>query len=518
MKTSVHKIPFKNIKLLSKTAMDYVYNTQKLAQFIELAPTFENFKKSSESRKKVNREVLVSVLEKQNINTNKKSLANIELLKKKNTFTVTTGHQICLFTGPLYSLYKIISTINLAQELDKKHPDCHFVPVFWMATEDHDFEEINHLFLGNEKLSWNSKQEGPVGRFSLSDMDLFLDELQSKNQSDLTKKLCQFYKNSTTLAEAHRKMVDCLFGENGLVIIDADYRELKKAMIPIFTKELTERKIEHTINDLSTKLTEQGYKKQVTPRSINLFYQEKGLRERIVFEEGKYKVLNTKLEFTETEILETLNLSPEKFSPNVVLRPIYQEKILPNLGYIGGPGELAYWLQLKNAFQLHEVDFPLLVLRNSAVLIPSHITRKIEQLPFELPEYFEDIDTLNKQFLTENSDIDFDPEINEIEKLFSLAKEKASQIDLTLEKTVIAELKRAQNSIKKIEKKALKAEKKNHTVALNRIEKIKNSFFPGGTFQERKSNVIDFYEDDLIKNLIDNLISLEDSLTLIELK
>ena len=199
-----------------------------------------------------------------------------------------------------------------------------------------------------------------------------------------------------------------------------------------------------------------------------------------------------------------------------MLRPIYQEKILPNLGYIGGPGELAYWLQLKNAFQLHKVDFPLLVLRNSAVLIPSHITRKIEQLPFELSDYFEDIDTLNKQFLTENSDIDFEPEINEIEKLFSLAKEKASQIDFNLEKTVVAELKRAQNSIKKIEKKALKAEKKNHTVALKRIEKIKNSFFPGGTFQERKSNVIEFYEDDLIKNLIDNLISLEDNITLID--
>jgi bacillithiol synthase len=517
LKTSVHKIPFKKIKLLSTTAMDYLYNTNKFSEFIELQPTFENFEKSIEKRKEMNRTVLVSELEKQNLNSNKKSIANIELLKEKNTFTITTGHQICLFTGPLYSLYKIISTLNLSQELAKKYPSYNFVPVFWMATEDHDFEEINHLFLDDKKVSWNSHQKGPVGRFSTSDMASFLDEVKSMNQSDLTRKLCGFYENSNTLAEAHRKVVDCLFGDYGLVILDADSRELKKEMIPIFTKELTERGSEEKVNQLSETLVEKGYKKQVTPREINLFYQENGLRERIVFEENKYKILNTNKEFTEKEILDVLNEFPERFSPNVVLRPIYQEKILPNLGYIGGPGELAYWLQLKNAFQFYEVNFPVLVLRNSAVLIPSHISKKIAEFPFSLSEYFEKQDKLIALYLEKNTEIDFEPEINEIEKLFTLAKEKASMIDFTLEKTVIAELKRAQNSIKKIEKKALKAEKKNHSVALNRIQKIKDSFFPGGTFQERKSNIISFYEEDLIKKITHNLISLEDNLTLIEL-
>lgn len=517
MKTTVHKIPFKSIKLLSETAMDYLYHTNKFDDFIELAPTLENFKITLKKRQEVNREALVSELLKQNINAHKKSIANIKLLQHENTFTVTTGHQICLLTGPLYSLYKIISTINLSIELATKYPEQNFVPVFWMATEDHDFEEINHLFLGGEKITWNSQQKGPVGRFGTGDMTDFLTELKSKNQSDLTKKLCEFYENSSNLAQAHQKVVNYLFGEHGLVIIDADSRVLKKEMIPIFAKEITEKKSEDAVNQLSDKLTTKGYKKQVTPREINLFYQENGLRERIVFEDEKYKILNTNIELTEQEILDKLNKTPEKFSPNVVMRPIYQEKILPNLGYIGGPGELAYWLQLKQAFEFYNIDYPLLVLRNSAVLIPSNVKRKMEDLPFVLPQYFENQDELNKLYLEKNTEIDFEPEITEIEKLFEITKAKASQIDFTLEKTVIAELRRAQNSMKKIEKKALKAEKSNHTVALNRIEKIKQSFFPGGTFQERKSNIINFYEEDLIKKLLGNLISLEDNLTLIEL-
>ncbi len=517
MKKSVHKIPFKEIKLLSGTAMDYLYSTNKFTEFIDLEPSVENFEKSLKKRKEVNREVLVNELEKQNANSSKKSQANIQLLREKNTYTITTGHQICLFTGPLYSLYKIISTINLAQELAKKHPNYNIVPVFWMATEDHDFEEINHLYLHEKKVTWNSSQKGPVGRFSTADMGSFLDELRLLNQSDLTKNLCKIYESAANLAEAHRAVVDSLFGDYGLVIIDADSIGLKKEMIPIFAQELTKRQSEVKVNETSEKLISQGYKKQVTPREINLFYQENGLRERIVFEEGTYKVLNTELSFTENEILEILKESPEKFSPNVVMRPIYQEKILPNLGYVGGPGELAYWLQLKNAFELYQVNFPLLVLRNSAVLIPAHISKKISETPFSLSQYFLKQDELNSLYLERNTDINFEQEITEIEKLFSLAKDKASQIDFTLEKSVIAELKRAQNSIRKIEKKTLKAEKKNHAVALGRIQKIKETFFPDGTFQERKTNIISYYEEDLIKKIVHNLISLEDNLTLIEL-
>jgi len=517
LKTSAHKIPFKETHLLSQTAKDYLYEPEKLSQFIAGEPSQENFGKSIENRTEINRKVLVEELLKQNKNSHPASLTNIELLQNKNTFTVTTGHQICLFTGPLYSLYKIISTIKLTDKLKANFPEKNFVPVFWMATEDHDFEEINHLFLGEEKLTWNSNQKGPVGRFSTEDMTDFLEELNLVNQSDLTRVLSSCYRTSKNLAEAHNRVIDHLFGEYGIVILDADSKELKREMIPVFAQELTERKSEKIVLKQSEELEALGYKQQVTPREINLFYQKDGLRERIVLENNTYKVLNTEFAFTTEEVLVELENHPERFSPNVVMRPMYQEKILPNIGYIGGPGELAYWLQLKSAFDNYNLDFPLLILRNSALLIPSNIVRKMSKLPFELPQYFSETDSLIKNFVEDNTNIDLEPEIAEIEKIFKLTKEKVGEIDFTLEKTVIAELKRAQNSMEKIHKKTLKAEKNNHSVAIERIKKIRKSFFPLGTFQERKSNVLEFYEEDLIKKIHCNLIPLEDNLTLIEL-
>ena len=159
----------------------------------------------------------------------------------------------------------------------------------------------------------------------------------------------------------------------------------------------------------------------------------------------------------------------------------------------------------------------MLVLRNSALLIKSNIKRKIDELPFELKDYFQDKNALIKRYINKVSEIDFKEEITEIEKIFDLTKEKAGEIDFTLEKTVVAELKRAQNSFNKIQRKAIKAEKNNHSIAVNRIEAIKEAFFPSNSFQERHNNILECHEEDLIKKLISNLTSLEDKLTLIEL-
>ena len=511
------KIFFNEVKTLSKLISDYIYSPEKLNEFFAERPQIESFQKAIDNRLEVNRNLLAEQLLEQNKKMNINSLNNIELIKSKKTFTVTTGHQICLFTGPLYSLYKIVSTINLTRKLKEHYPDNDFVPVFWMATEDHDFEEINHIYFKNEKLTWDSKQSGPVGRFELNDIQTFLNQVEEKINSELFRNLKTYYSSSSNLAEAHRKIIDDLFGEYGVVTIDADSKALKKEMIPIFKNELVDSVSFDSVTNSSSKLFEKGYKTQVNPREINLFYQENGLRERIIKEDSSYQILNTNKTFNEKEILLELENHPEKFSPNVILRPVYQEKILPNLAYIGGPGELAYWLQLKETFESLKVSFPTLVLRNSAILMESKIQKKIDQLPFELKHYFKPEDELISKYVNDTSEISFEKEISEIEKVFEIAKDKATQIDFSLEKSVIAELKRAQNSFNKIQKKVTKAEKVNHEVAINRIKAIKESIFPSGTFQERKSNVLEFYHADLIKNLIDDLISLEDSITLIPL-
>ena len=513
----IHKLAFNKIPLLSEAALDFLYRPEKIREFITNTPTSENFSKAINERKEVNRKILVEELQKQNLNSHPNSKKNIELLAHKNTFTVTTGHQICLFTGPLYSIYKIVSTINLAKKLTEENSNIHVIPVFWMATEDHDFEEINHVNLRGKKVTWNTNQKGPVGRFNTEDITTFLEKITAEIGSDLAKEIAAFYTSSKNLAEAHNKLINHLFGEYGIVVLDADSKNLKNEMAEIFASELLKNNTFEAIEVTSEKLVKQGYKKQVTPREINLFYQEKGLRERIVLEGETYSVLNTSLTFSKEKILEELKNNPEKFSPNVVMRPMYQEKILPNLAYIGGPGELAYWLQLKTAFEINGVPFPILVLRNMGLLIKENISRKIEKLPFALKDYFENEHELEKQYINKMSEISFEDEIQKIEQIFEITKEKASQVDFSLERSVIAELKKAQNSFNKIEKKVTRAEKKNHQIALNQIKSIKNSFFPEGTFQERQSNILEFYNEGIIKNFMDNLKSLEDNLTLIDI-
>lgn len=511
----IEKIAFDHIPLLSKIAKDLVYHSELLDEFIIAPPKLENFESLIQHRPPVNRTILVEELLKQNQHAHPNSIKNIELLREDSTYTVTTGHQICSFTGPLYSIYKLISTLNLAQQLNKKYPNIKVVPVFWMATEDHDFDEINHVYLGGKKLEWLTQQKGPVGRFSTLEMAPFLEAITEEVGSDLAKILVKFYAESPNLAIAHNRIINHLFGEQGIVILDADSAALKKEMKNIFKSELVSNHTFDAVENTSEKLLSKGYKKQVTPREINLFYQETGLRERIVKEDETYTVLNTYLSFTEDELLELLEQSPEKFSPNVVMRPMYQETILPNLAYIGGPGELAYWLQLKHAFEVNNLNFPILVMRNMALLLKQNILRKIEKLPFSLADYFSSEHDLINDYIKQVSDISFETEIKDLEQIFELTKEKAIQVDFSLERTVIAELKKAQNSINKISKKVTKAEKNNHEIAVNQIKSIKNSFFPNNTFQERRNNILEYYSPELIKNLMDNLKSLEDNLTLI---
>jgi bacillithiol biosynthesis cysteine-adding enzyme BshC len=279
----------------------------------------------------------------QEITTTAETSRNIELLRKDNSFTITTGHQLNIGTGPLYFIYKIISTINLCKQLQEAYPEQHFVPVYWMATEDHDLEEINHLYVKNKKVVWNKQGTGAVGRMQVEDMAEVIAEINqllgnSTHTNELIALFEAAYQPHLTLTEATRILANILFGGYGLVILDGDDPSLKSLFTPYIQAEL-QAQFSHSAVSTTTSLMK-GYKIQVNPREINLFYLEKNLRERIVLENDRYKVLNTALEFSAVEMQQLVENQPEKFSPNVLLRPLYQEVILPNLCYIGGGGEL----------------------------------------------------------------------------------------------------------------------------------------------------------------------------------
>jgi bacillithiol biosynthesis cysteine-adding enzyme BshC len=517
------QLPYHQTGYFSKLITDYLEEKAALKPFYNHYCAIDSFAKIIEERKQnpINRAVLIEALSQQypNVETSQETKTNIQRLNNDNCFTVTTGHQLNLFTGPLYFIYKIVSAINLAKELKANYPENDFVPVYWMATEDHDFEEVNHFNLLKKRYSLTNSKKGAVGQMKLEGVEELLSELKTDlgdraRAEEILELFSKYYSSAKTYAEDIKGIVNHLFGKYGLVIIDGDDEKLKRLFVDEFIRELTTQKNHTLINQTSQKLKDLGFKPQVTPRKINLFYLQEGLRERIVFEDNYYKVLNTDVEFSEAEILEELNNHPERFSPNVVMRPLYQEKILPNLAYIGGGGELAYWFQLKQIFNANNISFPILVLRNSVLFIDKGSSKRISKLGLAPTDLFKETDTLIKEYLKKGAKIvlDLRKEEQEVVAIFEDIVNKAGTIDQSLQPFVKAELQKNIKSLKNIESRLIKAEKQKEEVAVNQIKNLKDKLFPNGSLQERHDNLTSlllFYGEGVVDDLVDHLQPLD---------
>ena len=493
----------------------------------------DNFKaqiaEKSRSFKKKNREVLVASLNKQyqGFEISEATKKNINSLLSEHTFTITTGHQLNLFTGPLYFLYKIVSAINLSEQLNKKHSNHHFVPVYWMASEDHDFEEINYFNLYDEKVTWDHESGGAVGTLDTEGMEKLLTTLKtkigvSKNAKKLIDLFSEAYLQHKNLSDASRYLAQQLFAEYGLVIIDGNHKELKKEFAYFAEKEIFDNSSFSIINKTTEQLEDVGYNKQVHPREINLFYIIKGIRERIIEEEGSFKINNTRIAFSKEDLLKELEEFPERFSPNALLRPLYQEVVLPNLCYVGGGGELAYWFQLKDYFKSVAVTFPILLLRNSVLLLPKKLSKKLDKLNETIEALFLNIDDLEKKHTQQLSTlkINFSPQREHLKKQFIDLYELAKQTDVSFLGAVGAQEKKQLNGLNHLEKRLLKAEKRKLKDQLKRLTSIQKQLFPKESLQERRVNFSEFYlehGDQLIPQLKKQLDPLCHQFTVLKL-
>lgn len=526
-------IAFKETGYFSNLICDYLEEKKELQGFYNRFPKSKNFKAQIEEKKqsfsKENRDVLVDALKNQYIivETSEATLEKIESLKNKNTFTVVTGHQLNLFTGPLYFLYKIISTINLTRQLKQEHPNYDFVPVYWMATEDHDFEEINYFNFKGKKIHWNRNSGGAVGELTTEGLDEVFKLLEQEFDHGINAKtLLDLFKRSylkhNNLADATFYLANELFGEQGLVIIDANKKELKKLFVPIMEGELLYKTSFKEVNKTVEDLRKENYNIQVNPREINLFYLSAGVRERIIETEGEYFVNNTDIKWDKKELLEHLYKYPERFSPNVMMRPLYQEVILPNLCYIGGGGELAYWLQLKTYFEEVKVPFPMLLLRNSALLMTTKQKNKLENLKITDSQLFLKRNTFINKKVREisNIEINFDSQKKHLQEQFEALYKIAKKTDKSFIGAVEAQEKKQVKGLDKLEKRLLKAQKLKLADEVLRMTEVKDALFPGESLQERNTNFSEFYleyGDDLIKELMKHLKPLKHSFLIIEM-
>lgn len=465
------------------------------------SPIFD-VKKGIEAKKNFpHRALLKTCLIEQNkgVSLSEKTRKNIELLGEKNTFCMTTGHQLALAGGPLFVAYKILTTIKLVNEAKKTNPDYHFVPVFWLASEDHDKEEIDHFSLFGKTIKWETNQTGAVGNFSTNGIADVLEKMVAETNGldqSLAEKLKKAYAQKD-LSSATRYLVNELFGEYGLVIIDGNDINLKRLFYPVIERELREKIAHASVKITNEKLVKAGFEPAIDPRELNLFLLAENDRRRLEFNHDQIETVDGGNTWKLAEFIDFASKNAERISPNVLLRPIYQETILPNLAYVGGPAETEYWLQLDDLFSALDLPMPQRVLRVCATVSNAKNLEKIKEAGLTLEDVFGDEAGLVKKITTllGGENLDFTNEKLDFDALFTKLAIKAKAVDPTLEGAVNAEKARQEKALEGVFGRITKAEKTKQESAIGRIVKIRNSFLPNGKPQERSTTLLEVKGD-----------------------
>ena len=554
MKFNATQISYRSTELFSALINDYIETKGTAQSFVNYAANKEGYKKAIEQRASfpTNRKVLVEVLQNQytqlakevndasilnsnnnnalnnslnNIETFKLVNDNVNLLLKENTFTVTTAHQPNIFTGPLYFIYKIVHAIQLAAELNKQFPQHNFVPVYYMGSEDADLQEVGSYNLAGEAYQWNTKQKGAIGRMKVDDeLIKLLQNLEGywsvqPEGKEALEVLKEAYTKGKTIAEATLYLVHAFFGKYGLVVIQPDDTKLKSLFIEVMEMELRTGFSQKAIQPTKEKLAS-TYHVQSDGRDVNLFYLKDNTRARIENKEGTYIVVDTDISFTEEEIVKELHANPDRFSPNVILRGVYQETILPGVAFIGGGGELAYWMELKNVFNEVKVHYPILQLRNSFMFMNEKQTTHWNNLGFTLEHLFKPVLELELDYVKNQTkeNLALTNHIASLNDLYASIQQDVIKIDTSLGDHAKNLSIQAQKKLALLEKKMIRAEKRKQQTSIDRIQAIKGSLFPKNSLQERVENFSEWvgaYGWDWVEAVLENSTTLNPSFTII---
>jgi len=498
------KVNYDQVPHISKRDLAYIEGDEKLRPFYNYDFDFDAFAQIISDRESfpVDRKLLVDTLQDQysNIEKSESTDQNISMLSSEDTFTIITAHQPSLLTGPLYFIYKICSVINLCKRLKTEFPQKNFVPTFILGAEDHDFDEINHFQLFGKSVVWETQQQGSVGRMKLDGIRKVLDDTKEiLGQSPNALEIIDIFDKSFSTADNYFDFVfnyvNQLFAAYGLVVINMDNSQLKGSFASIIKQEILENLSEQEVNHVITEIEKAGFKGQATPREINFFYLSDNSRERIVLEGELYKVMNTDFSFTKEEMIIEIESHPERFSPNVIVRPLYQEFTLPNLAYVGGGGELAYWMERKSQFAKANIFYPMLIRRNSVQWNDGGILKQQSKLGLSSMDLLKGEHNLINSFIEANAteEIDLTDEKQIIEDAYAKMAEKAKAIEGPLEKYVLAEKTKQLKVVAQVENKLLKTVKQKHDLSLTKIKSLKSKQFPGQSLQERKNNFLQQY-------------------------
>ena len=532
MESTCTDLSYKETGAFSSIIIDYLEQHPNLSSFYEHPVDWNGFHSSIERRKtfRVNRPLLVEQLVQQYQLTgiHEAVQQHFDELLEENTFTVCTAHQPALFTGTLYFIYKIVHTIRLADELNERFPDSNFIPVFYMGSEDADLDELGHIYLSGDTLRWNTNQTGAVGRMHTKGLEPIIHRLEGELSvlpfgAELISMIRKCYAAGKTIQQATFMFINELFADRGLVVLIPDNAALKRVMAPIFKDDLLNQ-VPSSIVQTTIAELEKFYKVQANPRDVNLFYLLDKSRDRIEKTgEDEWSVVDQDIRFSKEQLLKELDEHPERFSPNVILRGVFQETVLPNIAFIGGGGELAYWLELKALFNHYNVPYPVLVLRNSFLLVEAKWKNKIDKLGIDVLATFSSEDQLLKAIVQrETSNIlSVTKQVEQARKLYQELRAIATQVDRSLDEHVGALEHSAISRIEELEKKLMRAEKRKFEAEKRQLHAIKSALFPKNSLQERVENFMPYYARHgaaFIDMIYDQSLSIDPKFRIIELQ
>ena len=483
---------FRKVRPLPPLLQLYADRNPAIQPFITDFPDFQSIEKQvglkSASYSAEMRSLLLTTLRAQ---TGAKATAsqakNLELLKDSNTFSVSCGHQLNLAGGPVYMLYKILTVIKLADILNQKFPQYHFVPIHWLASEDHDLDEVKSVQFFGQKVDFQVDQTGAVGRMNTNGLSTQMEAIR-----DFPAWMSAAYSGDKTLTEATRVWLRHTFGDRGLLILDADVPELKKAFHDLALRELTQPWVEKKVLEQTGKLEKAGLKSQIHPRPINLFYLTDSERLRLEEKDGKIQTVEGKYSWGKEEAIQHFNKNPQELSPNAAFRPLYSQVLLPDVAFIGGPAEVAYWLQLGTIFEEAKIPMPLLLPRFSAVYLNAGLTKKMEKLGLTPEDLLKEDHELKK----EASGISTELALPNLERVYSGLLAFAQQVDPTLVPMAKGELTKVEKMVEGIQKRIVKAAENKNEQQITQILNLVRKLFPEGGLQERSEGWLTFVVND----------------------
>jgi len=509
-------IPMKRLPRLSRLVDDYFHDYGKVREFFDGdfrdAAAYERQTERTLARR-FPREELAAILREQNQNygCGPRTLGHIEAMEREQACAVVTGQQAGLFSGPLYTIYKALTAIKLAERLSRSGPG-KYVPVFWLASDDHDLAEIDHIVL----LDKDNRLEGvrcempssepriPASALVLpaeiADCLHRLAELtrESEFKADIIADLSEAYRPGRGWVDAFARWMSRLFQSYGLIFIDASHPRLRELGGGVFYREITEESAATPpALAASRKLRDAGYEVQVHLHEgiLNIFYAERE-RRSIQWDGRAFEINEPQETFSKENLLALAKERPFLFSPNVLLRPIYQDTLLPTVVCVCGPGEIAYFAQMKGVYEKFGLPMPVIYPRKSLTLVEKNIGRILAKYSLGIPDLWGGADGIIRRFgeneIPESLGRTLSLAASHLERDFESLIRDIAVLEPTLKESAHLTRGKMDQQLKFLRKRIVRAAKKRKNIEVEQIRKAGRHIYPNGHLQERTFNIVPY--------------------------